>query len=48
MPSTSSITWTDVESGLPKATNAVVNLAGQQTMDFTRTWTPGLVNCPKV
>ncbi|CAF4908374.1 unnamed protein product [Pieris macdunnoughi] len=41
MPSTNSITWTDVETSLPKQTNAVVNLAGQQTMDFTRSWTPG-------
>lgn len=41
MPSTSSITWTDVETSLPEGTNAVVNLAGQQTMDFTRSWTPG-------
>ncbi|CAK1556240.1 unnamed protein product [Leptosia nina] len=41
MPSANSITWTTVETGLPEQTHAVVNVAGQQTMDFTRSWTPG-------
>ncbi|XP_063828163.1 epimerase family protein SDR39U1 [Ostrinia nubilalis] len=42
MPGTSNISWSTLEhSGLPKRTCAVVNCAGQQFMDFTKSWTPG-------
>ncbi|XP_023936733.2 epimerase family protein SDR39U1 [Bicyclus anynana] len=42
MPAATSISWTAVESsGLPPDTTAVVNLAGQHFMDFTKSWTPG-------
>lgn len=42
MPGTSNISWSILElQGLPKQTYAVVNLAGQQFMDFTKSWTPG-------
>lgn len=42
MPGTSNISWSSLDvSGLPKRTCAVVNLAGQQFMDFTKSWTPG-------
>ncbi|CAH0761159.1 unnamed protein product [Diatraea saccharalis] len=42
MPGTSNISWSTLElSGLPNRTCAVVNLAGQQFMDFTKSWTPG-------
>lgn len=45
MPGTSNISWSTLEhSGLPKRTCAVVNCAGQQFMDFTKSWTPGQVN----
>ncbi|CAH0584274.1 unnamed protein product [Chrysodeixis includens] len=41
MPGANNISWTNLErSGLPKSC-AVVNLAGQQFMDFTKAWTPG-------
>ncbi|XP_063892859.1 epimerase family protein SDR39U1-like [Helicoverpa armigera] len=40
-PATNNISWSVLEqSGLPKAC-AVVNCAGQQFMDFTKSWTPG-------
>ncbi|XP_047534526.1 epimerase family protein SDR39U1 [Vanessa atalanta] len=42
MPAANNISWTSLEaSGLPSNTCAVVNLAGQQFMDFTKIWTPG-------
>lgn len=42
MPAAQRITWLDIEkNGLPKATTAVVNLAGQNVLDATRRWTPG-------
>ncbi|KAG6459443.1 hypothetical protein O3G_MSEX011394 [Manduca sexta] len=42
MPAANNISWSTLEvSGLPKATCAVVNCAGQQFMDFTKSWTPG-------
>ncbi|XP_045450683.1 epimerase family protein SDR39U1 [Melitaea cinxia] len=42
MPAAKNLSWTDLEtSGLPSSTSAVVNLAGQQFMDFTKLWTPG-------
>ncbi|XP_045766250.1 epimerase family protein SDR39U1 [Maniola jurtina] len=42
MPAANNISWTAIESsGLPSDTSAVVNLAGQQFMDFTKSWTPG-------
>ncbi|XP_038206315.1 epimerase family protein SDR39U1 [Zerene cesonia] len=41
MPSANAISWTAVESGSIGHAHAVVNLAGQQTMDFTRRWTAG-------
>lgn len=42
MPATNNISWTMLEqSGLPKRSLAVVNCAGQQFMDFTKSWTPG-------
>lgn len=44
MPAANNISWTTIESsGVPRNTSAVVNLAGQQFMDFTKSWTPGLV-----
>lgn len=44
MPATTNISWSTLElSGLPKRTCAVVNCAGQQFMDFTKSWTPGYV-----
>ncbi|XP_053606914.1 epimerase family protein SDR39U1 isoform X1 [Plodia interpunctella] len=42
MPGANNISWSQLEvTGLPKKTYAVVNCAGQQFMDFTKTWTPG-------
>ncbi|CAH2244368.1 epimerase family protein SDR39U1 [Pararge aegeria] len=42
MPAANNISWTAVESsGLPPGTSAVVNLAGQQFLDFTKSWTTG-------
>nr|CAH7713264.1 unnamed protein product [Callosobruchus chinensis] len=42
MPGPSRISWNDLnQKGLPKDTTAVVNLAGQNVMDFTRRWTAG-------
>lgn len=42
MPGISNISWSTLEvAGLPKSTCAVVNCAGQQFMDFTKSWTPG-------
>lgn len=44
MPAANNISWTSIEnSGIPSNTCAVVNLAGQQFMDFTKVWTPGYV-----
>ncbi|CAH0694152.1 unnamed protein product [Spodoptera exigua] len=42
MPGANNISWTSLEqSGLPLKSCAVVNCAGQQFMDFTKSWTPG-------
>ncbi|KAF9803043.1 hypothetical protein SFRURICE_012288 [Spodoptera frugiperda] len=42
MPGANNISWNTLEqSGLPLRSCAVVNLAGQQFMDFTKSWTPG-------
>lgn len=42
MPATNNISWTTLnEQGLPKDTCAMVNLAGQPLMDFTKSWSPG-------
>ncbi|CAB3259875.1 unnamed protein product [Arctia plantaginis] len=42
MPGANNISWPMLElNGLPKKTCAVVNLAGQQFLDFTKSWTPG-------
>ncbi|KAG5887855.1 hypothetical protein JTB14_005621 [Gonioctena quinquepunctata] len=42
MPGPHRISWNELQSkGLPKDTTAVVNLAGQNVMDFTRLWTHG-------
>ncbi|VEN59572.1 unnamed protein product [Callosobruchus maculatus] len=42
MPGPSRISWNElIVNGLPKDTTAVVNLAGQNVMDFTRRWTAG-------
>lgn len=42
MPGTKNISWSKLElQGLPNQTCAVVNLAGQQFLDFTKAWTPG-------
>lgn len=42
MPGTNNLSWSSLEmSGLPVRTGAVVNCAGQQFMDFTKSWTPG-------
>ncbi|KAJ8924563.1 hypothetical protein NQ315_000712 [Exocentrus adspersus] len=42
MPGPQRISWSDLHAkGLPKDTTAVVNLAGQNVMDFKRRWTPG-------
>ena len=44
MPGVKRITWHELDSvGLPKGTNAIVNVAGQNVLDPTRRWTPGLV-----
>ncbi|XP_021703502.1 epimerase family protein SDR39U1 isoform X2 [Aedes aegypti] len=43
MPAVKHMTWHDLEKdGLPTGTSAVVNLAGQNVLDPTRRWTPGL------
>ncbi|KOB79323.1 Uncharacterized protein OBRU01_00609 [Operophtera brumata] len=42
MPGANNMSWSELElSGLPTRTCAVVNCAGQQFMDFTKSWTPG-------
>ncbi|KAJ8943752.1 hypothetical protein NQ318_011963 [Aromia moschata] len=42
MPGPQRMSWNDLHiKGLPKDTVAVVNLAGQNVMDFKRRWTPG-------
>lgn len=42
MPGLKRLTWHDIEkNGLPKNTNAVINLAGQNVLDPSRRWTPG-------
>lgn len=42
MPATNNISWTELEKiGLPKRSLGIVNCAGQQFMDFTKSWTPG-------
>ncbi|KAJ0178313.1 hypothetical protein K1T71_006136 [Dendrolimus kikuchii] len=42
MPGANNISWSTLEvSGLPRRTCAVVNCAGQQFMDFTKSWTAG-------
>lgn len=42
MPGATNISWSTLEvSGLPKRICAVVNCAGQQFMEFTKSWTPG-------
>ncbi|XP_013172132.1 PREDICTED: epimerase family protein SDR39U1 [Papilio xuthus] len=42
MPAANNISWSTLEkSGLPECTTAVVNCAGQQFMDFKKSWTPG-------
>ncbi|CAH1155612.1 unnamed protein product [Phaedon cochleariae] len=42
MPGPHRVSWCDIQTkGLPKNTKAVVNLAGQNVMDFTRRWTAG-------
>ncbi|CAH0546419.1 unnamed protein product [Brassicogethes aeneus] len=42
MPGASRISWTDLQTkGLPESTTAVINLAGQNVMDFTQRWTTG-------
>ncbi|XP_072392866.1 epimerase family protein SDR39U1 [Diabrotica undecimpunctata] len=42
MPGIHRISWNELQdSGLPKDTKAVVNLAGQNVMDITRRWTSG-------
>lgn len=42
MPGLQHISWSDLHAkGLPKDTRAVVNLAGQNVMDFRRRWTAG-------
>lgn len=42
IPGPHCMTWGDLEkNGLPKNTQAVVSLAGQNILDMTRRWTPG-------
>jgi len=42
VPGPHCMTWGDLEkNGLPKNTQAVVSLAGQNILDMTRRWTPG-------
>ncbi|CRK91661.1 CLUMA_CG005311, isoform A [Clunio marinus] len=42
MPGLNHITWTDLDrNGLPNDTSAVVNLAGQNVLDPTRSWSAG-------
>lgn len=42
MPGANNMSWSALElSGLPLRSCAVVNCAGQQFMDFTKSWTPG-------
>lgn len=42
MPGPQRMSWSDLQNkGLPKETSAVVNLAGQNVMDFSRRWTAG-------
>ncbi|XP_060535236.1 epimerase family protein SDR39U1 [Cylas formicarius] len=42
MPGPHHVSWNEINStGLPSGTSAVVNLAGQNVMDFRRRWTPG-------
>lgn len=42
MPGPQRISWHDLQSnGLPKNTKAVINLAGQNIMDFKQRWTAG-------
>lgn len=42
MPGLNRITWHELENGLPEEISAVVNLTGQNVLDPTRRWTPGL------
>lgn len=43
MPGTRRITWHELENkGLPQNTVAVVNVCGQNVLDPTRRWSPGL------
>jgi len=42
MPGPENISWNELNAkGLPKGTVAVVNLAGQNVMDFKQRWSPG-------
>lgn len=42
MPGVNRLSWGELQDkGLPKGTTAVVNLAGQNVMDFSRRWTAG-------
>ncbi|XP_049874010.1 epimerase family protein SDR39U1 [Pectinophora gossypiella] len=42
MPGVNNISWSNIKkTGLPLNTYAVVNCAGQQFMDFTKSWSPG-------
>lgn len=42
MPAPNHLSWDQIQtSGLPPGANAVVNTAGQQLMDFTKSWSPG-------
>lgn len=43
MPGLKRITWHELEDkGLPENTLAAINVAGQNVLDATRRWTPGL------
>ncbi|XP_014216065.1 epimerase family protein SDR39U1 [Copidosoma floridanum] len=42
MPGPNRMSWQELEiNGLPKDTTAVINVAGQNILDFTQRWTPG-------
>lgn len=42
MPGPQRLSWNELQAeGLPKNTASVINLAGQNVMDFKRRWTPG-------
>jgi len=42
MPANRSLSWTDISNkGIPEGTRAVINVSGQNVLDFRRKWTEG-------